>query len=154
SIRVDDWVRIDDVSGRVAEIRWRYTAIETRSGETVVIPNGWLLKNRFMIVGQRGGQSWPWRRALQFNVDLSAAPSDVCRTLEESVRNALITNVARDPGPSAVLMDVGPRHGVYRLRYWLTNPAADDPTDSTVRAHALAALQRSGMRLGVPYQEQ
>ena len=154
SIRVGDWVRIDDVSGRVAEIRWRHTAIETRNGETVVIPNGWLLKNRFTVVGSRSAQAAPWRRVVHFNVDLSAAPGDVCRTLEDSVRNALIEDVASDPGPSAVLMEVGARYGVYWLRYWLTNPARDDPTDSQVRAHALAALQRAGMRLGAPYQEQ
>ncbi len=31
SIRVGDWVRVDDVSGRVVEIRWRHTAVETRA---------------------------------------------------------------------------------------------------------------------------
>ena len=40
SMREGDWVRVEDVSGRVAEITWRHTAIETRNGETVVIP-GW-----------------------------------------------------------------------------------------------------------------
>lgn len=29
SIKVGDWVKVDDVSGRVSEVRWRYTAIET-----------------------------------------------------------------------------------------------------------------------------
>ena len=47
SIRVGDWVKVDETSGRVVEIRWRYTAVETRNRETVVIPNGWLMKNRF-----------------------------------------------------------------------------------------------------------
>ena len=153
SIRVGDWVRIDDVSGRVAEIRWRHTAIETRGGETVVIPNGWLLKNRFTVVGSRAAHPAS-RRAIRVSVDLSAAPGDVCRTLEDSVRNAAIANVAAEPGPSAVLMDFGARQGNYVLRYWLADPACDDTTDSVVRAHALAALQRADMKLGVPYQEQ
>jgi small-conductance mechanosensitive channel len=154
SIRVGDWVRVDDVSGRVVEIRWRHTAVETRGGETVVFPNGWLIKNRFTVVGSRYSPDLPWRRVIRVNVDLSAAPNDVCRVLEESVRNAVIPNVAAKPAPTAVMMDVAARYGSYALRYWLTEPAADDPTDSMVRAHAIAALQRAGMKLGVPFQEQ
>jgi len=154
SIQVGDWVRVDDVSGRVVEIRWRHTAVETRNGETVVFPNGWLLKNRFTVIGSRSASETTWRRSIRVNVDLSAAPNDVCRVLEESVRNAVIANVAASPAPSAVMMEVGPRYGGYNLRYWLTDPAADDPTDSMVRAHALAALKRAGMKLGAPFQEQ
>ena len=37
----------------MVEIRWRYTAVETRNRETVVIPNGWLMKNRFTLIGSR-----------------------------------------------------------------------------------------------------
>ena len=154
SIQVGDWVRIDDVSGRVVEVRWRHTAVETRNGETVVFPNGWLLKNRFTVIGTRAAPATLWRRAIRVNVDLAAAPNDVCRVLEESVRNAVIPNVAAAPPASAVMMEVGPRYGGYNLRYGLTDPAADDPTDSMVRAHALAALERAGMKLGAPFQEQ
>jgi CRP-like cAMP-binding protein len=52
------------------------------------------------------------------------------------------------------MMEIGPRHGGYALRYWLDDPAPDDGTDSVVRAHVLAALERHGIKLGVPYQEQ
>ena len=38
SVRIGDWIRIDNVSGRVRDIRWRSTLIETRNWETVVIP--------------------------------------------------------------------------------------------------------------------
>jgi len=154
SLAVGNWVRIDDISGRVTEVRWRHTAIETRNGETVIIPNGWLVKNRFTLVATRAGAGGRWRRWLRFNVDLAAAPREVCETLEEAVRAAAIDNVASDPAPSAVLLEVGPRYGSYALRYWLVDPGPDDPTDSVVRMHALAALKRHGMKLGVPYSEQ
>jgi small-conductance mechanosensitive channel/CRP-like cAMP-binding protein len=154
SIRVGDWVQIAEVGGRVVDIRWRHTAVETRAGETVIFPNGWLIKNRFTVVGSRSAPEPVWRRTIHMNVDLSAAPNEVCRVLEESVRNAAIPNVAASPAATAVMMEVGARYGSYDLRYWLTDPAADDPTDSMVRAHAIAALQRAGMKLGAPFQEQ
>lgn len=47
SVGVGDWVRVDEVSGRIVDIRWRHTAIETRNRETVIVPNSWLMKNRF-----------------------------------------------------------------------------------------------------------
>jgi CRP-like cAMP-binding protein len=35
----------------------------------------------------------------------------------------------------------------YALRYWLTDLAADDPTDAMLRWHIMAALQRAGIKL-------
>ncbi len=153
SIRVGDWVRVDDVSGRVAKITWRHTAIATRNGESVVIPNGWLMKNRFTVVGTRA-QGQPWRRWVRLNVESSAPPSRVCAVMEAAVRDARIEHVAADPAPSAVLMEIGPRYGGYALRYWLDNPEPDDATDSAVRIHLLAALARNAMKVGAPYREQ
>lgn len=154
SLKPGYWVRLDDVSGRIAEITWGHTAIETRNGETVVVPNGWLLKNRFTVLSRRSDPSAPWRRWVRVNVDLSANPGDVCRVLEEAVTQAAIANVAQKPAPSAVLMEIGPRHGAYALRYWIDDREPDDATDSRVRMHMVAALSRHRMRLGAPYQEQ
>ena len=154
SIRVGDWVRVDDASGRVVEVRWRHTAIETRNGETVIIPNGWMMKNRFTVLASRADPLAPWRRWVRVNVDLGASPGAVCAVLEEAVRNAAIANVAAEPPPSAVLMEFGPRHGSYALRYWMNDRGPDDTTDGMVRMHIAAALARHGMKLGVPYQEE
>jgi small-conductance mechanosensitive channel/CRP-like cAMP-binding protein len=154
SIRVGDWVRVDDVSGQVMQIHWRHTAIETRNGETVVVPNGWMLKNRFMVLASRQDPGAPWRRWIRVSVELDASPGEVCSALEEAVRNARIDNVATEPAPSAVLMDIAARQGFYALRYWMIDRKPDDKTDSAVRAHVLAALARHGMKVGAPYNEQ
>ena len=153
SIRVGDWVRFDDVSGRVVEIRWRYTAVETRNRETVYLPNGQITKQRFTVIGSRTDPAPLWRRWVFINVDLSAHPTRVCETLEKAVRDAGIARVATEPAPQCVLMDFLEHGGRYAIRYWLTDPAADDPTDSLVREHALAAITRAGMHLAVPRAE-
>ncbi len=149
SVRVGDWVKVDGVSGQVVDVRWRHTAVETRDRETVIIPNGWLVKNRFLIIGSRRDAHTRWRRWVYFNLDLSVPVSRVCSVLEDSVRLAEITNVMQDPPPTAVLMDTALGYGRYALRYWLTDPRPDDPTDSAVRMHALAALARHGIELAV-----
>lgn len=154
SIKVGDWVRIDDFTGRVIEVRWRHTAILTRNGETMIVPNGWMMKNRVMVIASPRTGPTLWRRWVRVNVDLSAQPTRVCMVMENAVKNAEIPHVSAQPEPSAVLMDIGPRHGAYALRYWIDDPGPDDATDSRVRAHVLAALARHGMKLGAPYQEE
>jgi small-conductance mechanosensitive channel/CRP-like cAMP-binding protein len=153
SLRVGDWVRADDINGRVIDVRWRYTSIETRNQELVIIPNSWLMKNRFTVLRKHGDNPLTWRRQLPFHVDAEADPAQVIQVLEHAVLDADITDVLHEPPPSAVLTDVQAGYCSYTLRYWLTNPAQDDPCDSAVRQHALAALTRAGLRLGVHREE-
>ncbi len=153
SLKVGEWVRIDEISGRVVDVRWRYTAIETRNRETIVVPNSWLMKNRFGVLRRRLDEPLVWRRTLSFSVETSAAPTAVIRALQQGVTDAQIEHVASEPPPNAILVDTGAGCFRYALRYWLKDPQFDDPTDSLVRIHALAALTRAGISLGVPQEE-
>jgi len=150
SVELGDWIRVDDLSGQVVEIHWRYTAVETRSGETVIIPNSLLMKTKFVVVSGPGQPSPRSRRQIPFDVEFGAAPSTVIDKVERAFAKAEIQNVLADPAPSCVLMDFGPGYGHYVLRYWLLDPRPEDLTDSNVRLHLYAALQRAGMRLAVP----
>jgi len=153
SLRVGDWVKVDDVSGRVADVRWRYTAVETRSRELVIIPNSWLMKNRFLVIREAGDGTLAWRRSIAVNADADAPPAQVIQALESAVADAQIEHVLAAPPPSAILSEIGSGYCKYTLRYWLADPRHDDPSDSAVRIHALAALARAGVRLGVPQEE-
>ncbi len=150
SIKIGDWVKVDDVVGKVVEVRWRYTAVETRNWETVVIPNSQLMKGKFAVLGRHNGFPVQWRRWIWFNVGYKTPPARVIETVQKAVRNADIRNVARTPEPSCLLMDFADSYGRYAVRYWLTDLQADDPTDSEVRDHIYAALQRAGVRLAFP----
>ncbi|MBL8379689.1 MAG: mechanosensitive ion channel [Burkholderiales bacterium] len=149
SIKIGDWVRIDDTVGRVADIRWRSTSIETRDWETVVVPNSALMKGRFAVLGKRTDEPLKWRRHVRFSVDLSAAPPRVIPTIEQAIRESEIAHAARTPEPSCVLLGFEHGYANYDLRYWLTDLRHDDPTDSQVRIHVFTALQRQGWRLAV-----
>ncbi len=150
SIRVDDWVKIGDITGRVAEIRWRYTAIETRNWETILFPNGRLVKEAVIVIGRRGGQPRQWRRWVWFNVDFRYPPSRVIEAVQGAMRGAPLDNVAATPPPNCVLMDFHESVARYAVRYWLTDIAADDPTDGAVRLRLYAALERAGIPLALP----
>ncbi|MEW6433851.1 MAG: mechanosensitive ion channel family protein [Myxococcota bacterium] len=150
SIGEDDWIKVGDVVGRVVEVRWRHTAIETRNWETVLIPNAVLMKSQVTVLGRRQSQPRQLRRWVWFNVDWRHQPNDVIDVVTAAVRAAQIPNVAQTPAPNAVLMDMADTYGHYAVRYWLTDLHVDDPTDSAVRGCIFSALARAGMSPAKP----
>lgn len=150
SISIGDWVKVNDVTGKVTEIRWRYSALETRNWETVLIPNSQLMKSAVQVLGRRTGKPQVWRRWITFNCDWRYQPTDVIACVEQAVRNAKVDKVAVDPAPNCVLTEMGDSFGRYGLRYWLTDLAATDGTDSEIRTVIYFALQRAGMKLSMP----
>jgi small-conductance mechanosensitive channel/CRP-like cAMP-binding protein len=150
SLSVGDWIKVGDLRGRVVEIRWRYTAIETRNWETVIVPNSMLVKGQVIVEGRRSGQPVQLRRWVYFNVDFRYPPSDVIAAVGEALTAAPIERVAAHPEPNCVLMDLAESYGRYAARYWLTDLVADDLTDSAVRARVYFALKRAGIPLSMP----
>ncbi|MDO8988109.1 MAG: mechanosensitive ion channel family protein [Sideroxyarcus sp.] len=150
SVEVGDWIKVDDISGRVVDIRWRSTLVETRNWETVVFPNSQLMKNKFMVLGRRTDQPVQWRRWVWFNVGLDVVPTRVVSVVENSILHTDIANVAKNPAPNCLLMDMDSKgYARYALRYWLTDLGPDDPTDAMMRWHIMTALQRAGIRLAM-----
>lgn len=150
SVQVGDWVKLDHVAGRVTDIRWRSTLIETRDWETVVVPNSLMMKASVAIVGRREGQPQQWRRILTFLVDPGVPPARVISTVEDEMRELAIPNVARTPAARCILFGFAQGNLQYQLRYFLTDVQEDDSTDSMVRVHLFATLQRAGIRIAEP----
>ena len=152
SIAIGDWIKVDDLSGRVAEIRWRHTALRTRNGDLVVIPNASLMKSRFTVIGNPDVEEVRWRRWIWFDVDFDVPAARVIAAAEQAIAAAEIDHVLREPRPDCVLMSLELGQNRDALRYWLSDPRRDDGTDSAVRVHLLAALERSGIALSLPKQ--
>ncbi len=148
SIKVGDWIKVDDITGKVVDIRWRSTLVETGNWETVVFPNSQLMKNKFLVLGRRTDMPVQLRRWVRFNVGMDTSPSKVISVVEDSILQTEISNVARNPPPNCILMDMDIQgYARYALRYWLTDLATGDSTDAAVRWHIMTALQRAGIKL-------
>jgi small-conductance mechanosensitive channel len=152
SITVGDWIRVDQQEGRVVEIRWRQTSIETRNWDTVVIPNSVLMKGQVLLLGRRLGAPRQHRQWVYFNVDFRYAPTDVVEAVETALRAEPIENVAPEPAPHCLVSDFKESYISYAARYWLTDLALTDPTDSVVRSRIYFALRRAGIPLSIPAQ--
>jgi CRP-like cAMP-binding protein len=108
------------------------------------------MKQRVAILGRREGAPNQWRRTLDFMVDPGVPPARVIATLEDEMRELAIPNVARTPAASCVLFGFELGNLRYQLRYFLTEILEDDSTDSMVRVHLFATLQRAGIRVAEP----
>ena len=98
----------------------------TRNRETVVIPNGWLMKNRFTRDRLARRASPLWRRWLWFDVDLTCPPIRGVRGRSERAVTRC-RHPQRGDRPAAHRRPDGGRAraiGRYALRYCLDRPAA------------------------------
>ncbi len=155
SVHVGEWIQLDNGrQGRVKEIRWRHTVVETRDWGTMIVPNSSLLAQNILILGKRDGESVPHRMWVFFNVDFRYPPQRVVQVVTDALHASPIERVARDPLPNVICMDLArdgkDSFGLYAVRYWLTDLAADDPTNSAVRARIYAALRRADIPLARP----
>ncbi len=150
TVNVGDWIKVDQHTGRVAEIRWRFTAIETRNWDTVFIPNSQLMKAQVLVLGRRSGAPAQHRQWVYFNVDFRVPPTEVIGAVTEALTAEPLENVAAMPPPNCVLLDFKESYGQYAVRYWLTDLAVDDPTDSRMRTIIYFALKRAGIPLSIP----
>jgi small-conductance mechanosensitive channel/CRP-like cAMP-binding protein len=152
TIRVGDWIRVQQDEGRVREIRWRYTSIETRNWDTLVIPNAMLMKGQVTVLGRRAGENTKHRQWIYFNVDFRVAPTKIVAIVNEALQAEPIECVAADPAAHCIIFEYKESYTQYAVRYWLTDLQQNDPTNSRVRARIFYALQRSGITLSIPAQ--
>jgi small-conductance mechanosensitive channel/CRP-like cAMP-binding protein len=150
SIEPGDTIRFADQTGRVLEINWRHAMIETRNGDTLVIPNSLLSRSHVLIQGRKWVEPRMERRWIYFGVDPRATPEEVSAAILDGLSRQPIPNVAHDPLPQVLLTDFKESYSQYAVRYWLTDLTADDTTDSVIRTRIFYALQRAGIPPLVP----
>lgn len=152
SIAVGDWITLGpgQPAGQVVELRWRYTAIQTRAWDTIIIPNSMLVKSQLTIIGRRIGSPRMSRRQVDFFVDFRTPPTEVIGAVERALRADPVPRMAREPLPMALFFGVRDSYAHYCVRYWLEDLTADDPTDSAVRIRIWYALRRANIPMSIP----
>ncbi|MBF0612550.1 MAG: mechanosensitive ion channel family protein [Magnetococcales bacterium] len=85
-------------------------------------------------------------------MDVQYPPGKVIQIVESSLQQANIATMAQSPAPNCIIMSFESGYNRYAVRYWLTDLQPDDPTDSQVRSHVYAALERAGISLALTQQ--
>jgi small-conductance mechanosensitive channel/CRP-like cAMP-binding protein len=154
SINLGDWIKLGDGTppGRVTEIRWRYTAIETTAWSTIIIPNSVLTKSQVTVIGRRIGEAPYQRRDVDFFVDFRTPPNEVIDTVRDSLLANPVPRMSAQPEVQVLFFGLRDSVSWYRVRYWLTDLAVEDPTDAEIRTRVYYALRRAGITFSIPAQ--
>ncbi len=148
SVRIGDWIKVDDARGKVVNVHWRHTSLLTNNGEIIVIPNSTLMKAKVNVYNSVNRPQI--RRWVPFTTGYSAPPAQVIASVEKAIRDAQIDFVSSDPAPQCLVTDYKDGSIYFALLYWQNNPVMDDRTDSTVRLHLYTCLQRQDFMFARP----
>lgn len=155
SVKAGDWIELPDGrAGRVGEVGWRHTRLETRGGDTLVVPNATLLQSPFLLQGRRGHQDGPRRVEARFRVDFRHAPGEVCTAVRDALLASPLPHRAPGTEVEVLCLDLAsadlPSAGTYAARVWVDTPEQADLLGSVTRDRVHAALRRAGIPLARP----
>jgi len=138
-IRPGDFIQCGDVSGWVRHIRLRHTAIKTKDGDTVFLPNHHLTRSPVSIVAPGH------RQFVRFVMPYAIDPQELIDAVEFALRSSPIPGIAADPAPYCVAEELAPGHIRYAAVVRLATPGVDTVAISAVLVRIFFALQRAGI---------
>ncbi|WP_141287352.1 mechanosensitive ion channel family protein, partial [Ideonella azotifigens] len=109
-LRVGDYVRRDELEGRVVSLSWRSVSLETDRGTLLVMPNAEFTSRSVEII--RASQ--PSRHQIVFHMASNCSPSQVLRVAMQVLRSD-ITDIVPVPAPSVVILGSDPLTGTLRF---------------------------------------
>jgi small-conductance mechanosensitive channel len=144
---IDDWVEILDGQksiGRVVEINWRATKLQTNDQFEVVVPNGLIAKSTFRNYTRPDPIT---RRVVDFQGPYSTPPDQIRDVVLAALRGA--PKVQQSPPPRLWLAGFGDSGINYQVVYFLSDIAVRNDVDSDVRTRIWYALRRA--RISMPF---
>lgn len=139
--RIGDWIEAESgVSGRVVEINWRATRIETRDRVHLVLPNSRLAAGR--VANYSAPRPW-YRAQVQVSFDAATPVARARLVLLQAARAA--ERILSDPPPDVRVVGFGEGRIDYVVRYWI--PSFADAVDC--RDAVLASVDRHARRAGI-----
>jgi small-conductance mechanosensitive channel len=135
--RINDWLDLGTVRGRVIEVNWRSVHIDIGDGMRIM-PNSMLATTAFTNLSRPAGV-----HKLAITTTFSAAdpPDVVCATLSR------IARALPDLKPGSVPRSVPVGNGEYRTSIGLNSPADDGATRSMFLRWIWYAARRDGLHL-------
>ena len=136
--RIGDWIELESgPGGRVVEINWRATRIETRDRVQAVVPNGRIAQQR---VTNYSAPRAHYRQQVGLTLDHALPAEEAKRLLAEAA--AAARGVLPDPPPDARLVAHEPDGLVYMVRYWVPSFAQEIDCRDAVLTAVDGALRR------------
>ncbi len=158
--KIGDWIKVhgsnsaSDIIGKVDEINWRTTRLETEDDSLVVLPNSLLGK---MVVTNFWGAGPQSRFETTVCLDFSVSTDRACRVLEAGARAVMgQKGVMENPEPNVIVKKTTPLGIEYSVRYWMSG-WGNGTTEGVARSHVsrsiLEHLKQAGIAPAYPKQD-
>lgn len=149
SITIGDMITVDKHTGKVTEIKTRYTVLRGLDGTEAIVPNEKLVAEPVANLSYTDPKVM-----LRTDVQVSYA-SDVERALEVLVAAArAVPRVLTDPGPSAVLAAFGADGINLTLFFWISDPENGRlNVTSSVNREILSRFRAEGIEIPFPQRD-
>jgi small-conductance mechanosensitive channel len=143
--RINDWIKVGDVEGRVASITWRTTHLRTRENDNLVIPNSKLADERVM------NYYYPHpmhMERIKVGASYKEPPYRVRRALLEAATG--MAGVLDKPTPEVYVLAFEDSAILYELRVWVEDVAQAPRTASELRARVWEVFKKEGITIPYP----
>jgi small-conductance mechanosensitive channel len=141
------WIEVGAFQGRVTEITWRATKIQTKAGNLVIVPNN--------IVGKEAITNYsepiaPTRLSVEVGTGYRIPPNFV----REAILTALTRcpRVLKQPKADVVLVDFGASALIFRARFWVQDFETDERARDEVRTAIYYEFRRHEIEIPWPIQ--
>lgn len=145
SIRIGDFVKVDNFEGRVTDINARYTVVSAPNGRESIVPNEMLLIQRVENLSLNNSRI---SQSTSVTVGFHSSAEVVMALMQEAALQE--PRVLRDPAPAATLAEFAPEGLEFHLGYWISDPEnGQGNLRSAINLRILQALraQQIGIRL-------
>jgi len=143
--QVGDWVTIKDVTGRVVQIGWRATRIETFRKEAITLPNNVCSKEAVKNYS-RGGM--PVAADIYLNASYDRAPNEVKSAVLELLEQVPL--VLREPPPLCRTWGFDEKGIRYQVRYYVEDFGQADWVMEEIYTRIWYRFRREGIELPYP----
>jgi small-conductance mechanosensitive channel/CRP-like cAMP-binding protein len=138
-IKVGDYIKCAEAAGWVKHVRLRHTSIETPDGDSVMVPNSILTRSPVMVLSRSRRQFIP------FTMPYACDPHELTDAVTLALRASPIPDVAADPPPSCVVLELAPGHIRYAAVVWTLKPGEEAVGVSAVLNRIYFGLKRAGL---------
>ncbi|MFJ2386401.1 mechanosensitive ion channel domain-containing protein [Pseudomonas koreensis] len=140
--QIDDWISIDGTEGRVIDIDWRATRLQTSQGSMAVIPNSLAAKAKIINFSRPSNM---FGVAVSVQVSPHARPNTVIDALERAMQGCrpLLDN----PSPSVALKSSSSAGAEYEISGFVSSMDEKRSVRNQLFDLAYRHLQASGVNL-------
>ena len=140
-----EWIKVGDTEGSVVGVNWRYTSIETRNGDLIIIPNGSIAQESIENHSRPAGRT---RVVQDIDVAFSNPPNKVKHMFMQTMLET--PGILHEPKPNVATTRIDDPLMGYQVQYWIADFGSKPRVHNDFMTRVWYATQRYDIALPSP----